>query len=389
MQQAGRPVFDHRVWTPGAVVVRGCGAAAASSRVAVGWLPAGAGFRMDNDAELQLALMLSLQQSDENTDPAALPSSGSATATCQQGQPNGSPTPVADDDDTPVGRNIMPADSPHFHAPQKSNKRSHLGDVSGPLQMKLPKAAKLNNASADTAEVFRQAVARRWGSYLVQMGEHELASACVDARQASGQPMSAAERAQCLAACRELLGSGALPMSPSGLHFSRQLTHLCSADGAAQLEALLRPTVTAIVAPAEPSEPDPRDFALSDAERGEAALREDAQQQAAVAAEAAKASRAQDAAPASLAGSGAGGAGDKPTKKKPKKRNRCEFCRKKVGLLGFDCRCGGVFCGAHRMTGAHSCTFEAQRKAEQKAQLQKNLDSAAANIDVEHRFEKI
>merc|ERR1711871_961580 len=138
----------------------------------------------------------------------------SAPVTCQQGQPSGSPTPVADDDDTPVGRNVMPADSPHLHAPQKSNKRSHLGDAQ-PVQMKLPKAAKLSHKATDSAEVFRQAVARRWGSYLVQMGEHELASACADARQASGQPMSRAERSQCLASCRKLLGSGALPSSPS------------------------------------------------------------------------------------------------------------------------------------------------------------------------------
>jgi len=271
-------------------------------------------------------------------------------------------------------------------APQKSNKRAHLGDAQ-PLQMKLPKAAKLNEAPADSAEVFRQAVARRWGYYLVQMGEHELASACADARQASGQPMSATERAECLDSCRELVGSGALPRSPSGLHFSRQLTHLCSADGAAQLEALLRPNN--ITAPMETAEPDPRDFALSDTERGEAFLREEAEQQAAAAAEAAKSSAAKPHAPSAPASSGAGGAGEKPESKKPKKRNRCEFCRKKVGLLGFDCRCGGVFCGAHRMTSAHSCSFEAQRKAEQKALLQKNLDSAAANIDVEHRFEKI
>ena len=132
-----------------------------------------------------------------------------------------------------------------------------------------------------------------------------------------------------------------------------------------------------------------RDFALSDTERGEAFLREEAEQQAAAAAEAAKSSAAKPHAPSAPASSGAGGAGEKPESKKPKKRNRCEFCRKKVGLLGFDCRCGGVFCGAHRMTSAHSCSFEAQRKAEQKALLQKNLDSAAANIDVEHRFEKI
>ncbi|CAG5087989.1 Similar to ZFAND5: AN1-type zinc finger protein 5 (Homo sapiens) [Cotesia congregata] len=34
---------------------------------------------------------------------------------------------------------------------------------------------------------------------------------------------------------------------------------------------------------------------------------------------------------------------------KSKKRNRCFTCRKKIGLTGFDCRCGGVFCGLHRV----------------------------------------
>lgn len=27
---------------------------------------------------------------------------------------------------------------------------------------------------------------------------------------------------------------------------------------------------------------------------------------------------------------------------------RCGQCKKKVGLTGFDCRCGIVFCGMHR-----------------------------------------
>uniref|UniRef100_A0A1I8BVC9 A20-type domain-containing protein n=1 Tax=Meloidogyne hapla TaxID=6305 RepID=A0A1I8BVC9_MELHA len=32
--------------------------------------------------------------------------------------------------------------------------------------------------------------------------------------------------------------------------------------------------------------------------------------------------------------------------KKPK--NRCQVCNKRVGLTGFDCRCGGLFCATHR-----------------------------------------
>ncbi|KAM0846917.1 hypothetical protein ACQ4PT_055416 [Festuca glaucescens] len=39
-------------------------------------------------------------------------------------------------------------------------------------------------------------------------------------------------------------------------------------------------------------------------------------------------------------------------------KSRCEACRKKVGLLGFACRCGGTYCGAHRHAGAHACNFD-------------------------------
>jgi predicted nucleic acid binding AN1-type Zn finger protein len=39
-------------------------------------------------------------------------------------------------------------------------------------------------------------------------------------------------------------------------------------------------------------------------------------------------------------------------------KNRCEACRKKVGLLGFACRCGGTYCGAHRHAGMHACKFD-------------------------------
>jgi predicted nucleic acid binding AN1-type Zn finger protein len=41
-----------------------------------------------------------------------------------------------------------------------------------------------------------------------------------------------------------------------------------------------------------------------------------------------------------------------------KKVNRCLTCRKKVGLIGFDCRCGGLFCGEHRYSDAHKCDFD-------------------------------
>ncbi|PSN41714.1 AN1-type zinc finger protein 6 [Blattella germanica] len=41
-----------------------------------------------------------------------------------------------------------------------------------------------------------------------------------------------------------------------------------------------------------------------------------------------------------------------------KKKNRCAVCRKKVGLTGFECRCGGLFCAVHRYSDKHNCTFD-------------------------------
>ena len=38
--------------------------------------------------------------------------------------------------------------------------------------------------------------------------------------------------------------------------------------------------------------------------------------------------------------------------------NRCMTCRRRVGLTGFNCRCGSVFCGTHRYPEQHQCTFD-------------------------------
>lgn len=45
-------------------------------------------------------------------------------------------------------------------------------------------------------------------------------------------------------------------------------------------------------------------------------------------------------------------------KDQKKKKNRCRICRKKVGLTGFQCRCGGLFCSIHRYSNEHDCTFD-------------------------------
>lgn len=57
---------------------------------------------------------------------------------------------------------------------------------------------------------------------------------------------------------------------------------------------------------------------------------------------------------------------DKSADKSKAKKNRCFTCRKKVGLTGFDCRCGNVFCGIHRYSDIHNCTFDYKADAAEK-----------------------
>lgn len=43
----------------------------------------------------------------------------------------------------------------------------------------------------------------------------------------------------------------------------------------------------------------------------------------------------------------------------PKKaKSRCGCCKAKVGLTGFTCKCGGLFCSAHRQPEDHVCSFD-------------------------------
>ncbi|TKR88064.1 hypothetical protein L596_012361 [Steinernema carpocapsae] len=53
-----------------------------------------------------------------------------------------------------------------------------------------------------------------------------------------------------------------------------------------------------------------------------------------------------------------------------KKTNRCWQCNKRVGLLGFPCRCGGTFCCEHRYDDMHECPFD--YKTVEREELRKN-----------------
>ncbi|KAF3448431.1 hypothetical protein FNV43_RR09144 [Rhamnella rubrinervis] len=42
----------------------------------------------------------------------------------------------------------------------------------------------------------------------------------------------------------------------------------------------------------------------------------------------------------------------------PKVSNRCSTCNRKVGLTGFKCKCGSMYCGTHRYPEKHDCDFD-------------------------------
>eukprot|EP00166_Cyanidium_caldarium_P005219 ctg_611.g335 len=44
----------------------------------------------------------------------------------------------------------------------------------------------------------------------------------------------------------------------------------------------------------------------------------------------------------------------------------CWKCEKRVGLLGFKCRCGYTFCAAHRHAEQHACDFDYRAKAQKE-----------------------
>lgn len=59
--------------------------------------------------------------------------------------------------------------------------------------------------------------------------------------------------------------------------------------------------------------------------------------------------------------------GNKPTEEPSNKQqpNRCLFCSKRVGLTGFKCRCGNMFCSNHRYPETHECSFDFKSAGEE------------------------
>lgn len=56
---------------------------------------------------------------------------------------------------------------------------------------------------------------------------------------------------------------------------------------------------------------------------------------------------------------------------------RCWICSKRIGLLGFSCKCGYKFCGLHRYPEQHTCTFN--HKSDKLQHLNDKLNAYAIN----------
>ncbi|XP_059649095.1 zinc finger A20 and AN1 domain-containing stress-associated protein 5-like [Cornus florida] len=59
--------------------------------------------------------------------------------------------------------------------------------------------------------------------------------------------------------------------------------------------------------------------------------------------------------------------------------NRCSGCRRKVGLTGFRCRCGDLFCSEHRYSDRHECSYD-YKSAGREAIARENPVVKAAKI---------
>ncbi|NXE16202.1 ZFAN5 protein, partial [Lophotis ruficrista] len=76
--------------------------------------------------------------------------------------------------------------------------------------------------------------------------------------------------------------------------------------------------------------------------------------------------KTEEASPASSSSGRKAGEGKTASEKPKQKKNRCFTCRKKIGLTGFDCRCGNLFCAIHRYSDMHACPYDYKAEAAEK-----------------------
>ncbi|GAA0142282.1 hypothetical protein LIER_03219 [Lithospermum erythrorhizon] len=63
-------------------------------------------------------------------------------------------------------------------------------------------------------------------------------------------------------------------------------------------------------------------------------------------------------------------------------RCRCNGCNKKLGLMGFRCRCGQMFCPKHRYSDRHGCSFDYKAAGKEAIARENPLVRAAKLVKV-------
>jgi len=61
---------------------------------------------------------------------------------------------------------------------------------------------------------------------------------------------------------------------------------------------------------------------------------------------------------------------DEPPKKVQVNTSRCWTCNRKIGLLGFQCKCEYYFCAEHRYSDRHECAFDFKEQGKKKLSLE-------------------
>ncbi|EYU27075.1 hypothetical protein ABFS82_02G121900 [Erythranthe guttata] len=62
--------------------------------------------------------------------------------------------------------------------------------------------------------------------------------------------------------------------------------------------------------------------------------------------------------------------------------NRCSGCRRKVGLTGFRCRCGDLFCADHRYSDRHDCSYDYKSAGREAIERENPVVKAAKIIKI-------
>ena len=61
--------------------------------------------------------------------------------------------------------------------------------------------------------------------------------------------------------------------------------------------------------------------------------------------------------------------------------NRCDFCKKKVGIMGLHCKCNKLFCVSHLQAEIHNCTYDYKKEGQDN--LKKIMEIGSLNQKIE------